>query len=476
MGAFFGLVSARDAIEDAFYGTDYLSHLGTFRAGMACYDEKMGLQRQIHNIEDTPFRTKFDHVFEDMHGTSAIACLSDYDPQPLLIRSKFGVFALCFTGIINNKKELVDHYLSHAGAHFDAISGGDINSCELIAALMSMKEEMIEGIQFAQEVIEGTMSLLVLEQSGDIIAVRDRQGRIPVAIGKDEDGICVSLESFPYRKLGYRDVMNLGPGEIVRITKDRVYPLVQAREEEHICAFLWTYYGYPSSVYRGVNVEIARNENGKLMAKLDEERGYIDAIDYVVGVPESGIGHALGYAFQSHTPYARAIVKYNPTWARSFSKPVQKQRQRVARMKTLPVYELIKDKNLLIIDDSIVRGTQLQETVGFLYRNGAKTVHMRSATPPTMYACKWLGFSRTNSDMELLTRKVIVELEGPEGLYYIDEYADGATDRGRAMRRAIADRFHFSSLDYQSLENTIKAIGLDPCSFCTYCWNGKEEE
>lgn len=476
MGAFFGLVSARDAIEDAFYGTDYLSHLGTHRAGIACYDREAGLQREIHNIENTPFRTRFEHVLEELQGTSAIACISDFDPQPLLIRSSFGTYALCYTGIINNKNDLVDRYLSQPGAHFDAISGGGINSCELIAALMNMKEDLIEGIRFVQEVVEGTMSLLVLQEDGSIIAVRDKLGRIPVVIGKDDEGMCVCFESFSYQKLGYRNHKELGPGEIVKITKDKVFTLVEAGAEEHICAFLWAYYGYPSSVYDGVCVEKARHRNGELMAEQDQERQQIPNLDAIVGVPDSGIGHALGYALASGVPYARAMVKYTPTWARSFTPSVQNQREKVARMKMIPVHELINDQKLLFVDDSIVRGTQLAGTVGFLYRNGAKEVHMRSATPPTMHVCKFLGFSRTVDPMELLTRRTILALEGEEGLAHLDEYADGESERGKAMRAKIAEQFHFSSLEFQSLENLIESIGLDPCRLCTYCWTGKESE
>lgn len=474
MGAFFGLVSARDAIEDVFYGTDYLSHLGTHRAGIACYDPEEGLQREIHNIENTPFRTRFEHVLEEIHGTSAIACISDRDPQPLLIHSSFGTYAICFTGILNNQDELVEHYLQEPGAHFDAISGGGINSCELIAALMNMKEDMIDGIRFVQEIVDGTMSLLILQADGTIIAVRDLKGRIPVMIGRDDEGFAVCFESFSYQKLGYRDYQEVGPGEIVKITKDKVFQLVPPRKEEKICAFLWAYYGYPASVYNGVNVEAVRNRNGALMARQDKERGLLPELDSVVGVPDSGIGHALGYAYEAGLPYARAMVKYTPTWARSFTPQFQRQREKVARMKLVPVHGLIKDKKLLFVDDSIVRGTQLQGTVGFLYRNGAKEVHMRSATPPTMYVCRWLGFSRSHGDMELLTRRTIVDLEGEEGLNYLDDYADGESERGKALRKQIAEHFHFSSLEYQSLKGLLDSIELDPCRFCTYCWNGKE--
>lgn len=474
MGAFFGLVSDRDAVEDVFYGTDYLSHLGTHLAGMACYDKEIGLQREIHNIENSPFRTKFEHVFSDMKGTSSIACISDKDPQPLLIRSKFGAFALCFTGVIKNKDELLEQYLNLPGAHFDAMTGGRINSCELIAALINLKGSLTEGITFVQNSIKGTMSLLIILNDGKIIACRDKIGRIPLVIGKNDYGMCASFESFAFRKLGYKIVKELGPGEIVELDRDGYKQLKEAGKEERICSFLWTYYGYPTSTYSGIGVESARNLNGRLMAKFDVENKTLPDIDYVGGVPDSGVGHALGYAFESGIPYARAIIKYTPTWSRSFTPPVQSQRDRVAKMKQIPVIDLIKDKKLLFVDDSIVRGTQLKGTVSFLFRAGAKEVHMRTACPPIMYGCKFLDFSRQVSQMELLSRHVIEELEGPDGENHIDEYGDSCTARNKAMREAIAKKFGFSSLGFQSLDYLIKAIGLSPCKLCTYCWNGKE--
>lgn len=478
MGAFFGLVSDRDAIEDVFYGTDYLSHLGTHLAGLSCYDKEIGLQREIHNIENAPFRTRFEHVFMDMRGTSAIACISDKDPQPLLIRSKFGAFSICFTGTITNKEYLLKKYLDLPGAHFDAMTGGAVNSCELIAAMINLKESLTEGILFAQEAIEGTMSLMIMLNDGNILACRDKMGRIPLVLGKNEHGMCLSLESFAFQKLGYQIVKELGPGELVKLDCESYKVLAPARKEERICSFLWTYYGYPSSIYDGVGVERARNQNGQLLAKFDMENDNLPDIDYVGGVPDSGVGHALGYAYESRIPYARAVIKYTPTWSRSFTPSIQSQRERVAKMKQIPVLDLINNKKLLFVDDSIVRGTQLKGTVGFLFRAGAKEVHMRTACPPIMFGCKFLDFSRQVSEMELLTRRIIKELEGDKcGACCencIDEYADGRTKKNKAMREAIAQKFGFSSLGFQSLEYLIKAIGLSPCRLCTYCWNGKE--
>ena len=474
MGGFFGITSTRDCMTDVFFGTDYHSHLGTRRGGMAAYDPQIGLQRTIHSIENAPFRTKFENIFREMKGTSVIGCISDSDPQPMLIRSNLGTYAICTVGIINNSKQLIDQYLSFSGGHFDAMTGGKVNSTELIAALIDQKSSFEEGIVFAQKQIEGTANVMILTEDGSIIAARDRLGRLPVSIGKREDGYAVSFEEFAYEKLGFTFEKELGPGEVVLMRPDSIKRLVAPGKKKRICAFLWSYYGYPTSNYEGINVEAMRYRNGAIMAASDRENGLAEDIDYVGGVPDSGTPHAIGYANESGKLFARAFIKYTPTWARSFMPPNQNERDKIAQMKQIPVKELIKDKNLLFVDDSIVRGTQLRETVEFLYGNGAKSVHMRSACPPIMYACKFLNFSRSNSEMELLGRRIIVELEGEEGLKYIDEYSDGTTERGRKLRQAIADKFHFSSLEFQSLEGVIKAIGLDPCELCTYCWNGKE--
>ncbi len=474
MGGFFGAACKEDAIYDVFFGTDYHSHLGTRRGGMAAYDEKVGLQRDIHNIENSPFRTKFENVFDEMKGNSAIGCISDTDPQPLLVRSNLGVYAICIIGIINNSTELINKYLNDNSGHFGAMTGGRVNSTELVAALINQKNNFVDGIKYAQQLIDGTASILILRDDGVIIAARDRLGRIPVLVGKNENGYCVSFESFAYKKLGYDDEKELGPGEIVEITCDSVTQLAAPGSKKRICAFLWSYYGYPPSTYEGVNVETMRYRNGEIMAEHDMLVGNAEGIDYVSGVPDSGTPHAIGYANKSGIRFSRPFIKYTPTWPRSFTAAKQSDRNKVAKMKQVPVHELITDKNLLFVDDSIVRGTQLRETVEFLYSNGAKAVHMRSACPPIMYGCKYLNFSRATSDLELITRSTIMELEGEEGFKYLEEYSDYSSERGKKLRQTICKKFNFASLEFQSLEGLIKSIGIDECDLCTYCWNGKE--
>ena len=473
MGGFFGIASKQDCMVDVFFGVDYHSHLGTRRGGMAAYDKKIGLQRKIHNIENSPFRTKFEGIFDEMHGTSVIGCISDSDPQPMLIRSQLGTYAIATVGIINNADDLIKQLLAD-GCYFDAMTGGKVNSTELVAALIGRKDSFVDGIHYAQNVIEGTVNILILKDDGKIIAARDRLGRIPVQIGKNEDGYCASFEQFAYTKLGYEHVKELGPGEIVELCADGMTQLAQPGQEMRMCAFLWSYYGYPTSTYEGVNVEAMRYRNGAAIAERDMAQGRSMDIDYVGGVPDSGTPHAIGYANRTGKPFARAFIKYTPTWARSFTPAKQADRNKIAKMKQIPVHELIVNKNLLFVDDSIVRGTQLRETVEFLYNNGAKSVHMRSACPPIMYGCKYLNFSRATSDMELISRQTILELEGEEGFKHLDEYADGNTERGRKMRRSICDKFKFDSLGFQTIEGVINAIGLEPCKLCTYCWNGKE--
>lgn len=474
MGGFFGVVGKNDVLSDVFFGADYHSHLGTRCGGIAAYDSKIGLQRVIHNIENSPFRTRFEHVFEEMKGTAAIGCISDYDPQPLLIRSNIGTYAICIIGVINNADELISQYLSFSGGHFDAMTGGNVNTTELVAALINQKSNFVEGIKFAQKSIDGTASIMILKDNGTIIVARDSVGRLPVVIGKGENGYCVSFESFAYQKLGYVDEKELGPGEIVEITADGITQLAKPGKKMRICSFLWSYYGYPTSTYEGVNVEMMRYRNGKIMARHDAEVGNAEGVDYVGGVPDSGTPHAIGYSNESGIQFARAFIKYTPTWARSFISPKQSDRAKVAKMKQIPVPDLIEDKSLLFVDDSIVRGTQLRETVEFLYSSGAKAVHMRSACPPIMYGCKYLNFSRATNDMELIARRIISELEGDEGLKHIDEYSDSSTERGKKLRDAICEQLHLASLEFQSLEGIIEAIGLEPCKLCTYCWNGKE--
>ena len=473
MGGFFGVTSKRDAISDVFFGTDYHSHLGPRRGGMAAFDSEIGLQRDIHNIENSPFRTKFDHIFDEMKGNAAIGCISDSDPQPLLIRSKLGTYALSFVGRINNADELIDRYLLTDMAHFNAMTGGKVNSIELVSALMNHADNFCDGIKFAQEQIDGSMSLLILKDDGHLIAARDKFGRLPVIVGKNRYGHAVSFESFAFEKLGYKKECELGPGEIVELSPEEITQLVPAGREMKICSFLWSYYGYSNSTYEGVNVELMRYKNGEILAKNDQNNGLAQDIDYVCGVPDSGTPHAIGYANESDVKFARPFIKYTPTWPRSFTSAKQADRNKIAKMKQIPVEELIKGKKLLFVDDSIVRGTQLRETVEFLYDNGAKAVHMRSACPPIMYSCKYLNFSRATSELELIARRTILELEGEEGFNYIEEYSDGSTERGKKLREKIAENFKFDSLEFQSLEGIIKAIGIDPCKLCTYCWNGK---
>ena len=473
MGGFFGAVSRKNCKYDVFFGTDYHSHLGTRRGGMAAYDKEIGLQRKIHNIENAPFRTKFEHIFEEMQGTSAIGCISDSDPQPMLVRSKLGTFAISTVGIINNAQELIDLCLQN-GDHFDAMTGGKVNTTELAAALIGQKDSFKEGIQYAQSVIDGTANILILTDKGNLIAARDRMGRIPVQIGKDDNGYCASFEEFAFTKLGFEKVKELGPGEIVELTPDSMIQLAEPGKEMRVCAFLWSYYGYPTSTYEGVNVEAMRYRNGASIAEQDIKRGVGADIDYVGGVPDSGTPHAIGYANRFGKPFARAFIKYTPTWSRSFTPARQSDRKKIAKMKQIPVHELITGKNLLFVDDSIVRGTQLQETVEFLYENGAKNVHMRSACPPIMYGCKYLNFSRSTSDMDLISRRTILELEGEEGLKHIEEYADSTTERGKTMSETICKKFKFASLGFQTVEGVIDSIGIDRCKLCTYCWDGKE--
>ena len=472
MGGFFGAVARRDVTTDVFFGVDYHSHLGTKRGGMIVLGEN-GFQRQIHNIENTPFRTKFENDIPKFRGNAGIGCISDTDPQPLLVRSHLGLFAITTVGIINNTDQLIEEYFSDHGHQFMAMSSGKVNATELTAALINQKDDLVEGILHAQNMIAGSMTIVILTSQGEIIAARDSMGRLPVLVGKHQDGCCVAFESFAYHKLGYQDLYELGPREIVKVTADGVETLSPAGTDMKICGFLWTYYGYPNSNYEGVNVEVMRYRNGQIMARDEMAAGTHPDVDYVAGVPDSGIPHAIGYSNQSFAPFARPYVKYTPTWSRSFTPSDQRVRAQVAEKKQIPVPELIRDKKLLIVDDSIVRGTQLQATVDFLYESGAKEVHMRSACPPIMYSCKYLNFSRGNSDMDLLARRVIQELEGDEGHNHVEEYADSKTERGQCMLKAICEKFGFDSLGYQSLEGVLEAIGIDKEKVCTYCWNGK---
>ncbi|MBO7187669.1 MAG: amidophosphoribosyltransferase [Clostridia bacterium] len=477
MGGFFGAVGKKSVMLDVFLGTDYHSHLGTKYGGLAAYDSEIGLQKEIHHINNSPFRTKFEKTLSEMVGSSAIGCISDTAPQPLLISSKLGTYAICMTGVINNEKELVEKILKKSHAHLQLLSGSRTNAHELVATLLNLKDNFVDGIKFAQEQVDGTVSLLILKENGNLIAARDKYGRLPVQIGKNKNGYCVSFESFAYQKLGYNDEKELGPGEIVEITPEGITQLAPPNKEMRMCAFHWTYYVYSTSNYEGVNVEIMRTRNGQILAENDDIIKNLPEdkkLDHVGGVPDSGTPHAIGYANASKIPFARPYIKYTPTWARSFMPEKQGDRNKIAKMKLIPVHELINGKNLLLVDDSIVRGTQIKETVDFLYAHGAKSVHMRSACPPIMYGCKYLNFSRSTSDLDLLTRRVILELEGEEGFNHIEEYSDSSTERGQKMRKAIAEKFNFSSIEFQSLDGIVKSIGLDKCKLCTYCWNGKE--
>ncbi|MCR5717933.1 MAG: amidophosphoribosyltransferase [Oscillospiraceae bacterium] len=474
MGGFFGAASERDCVTDVFFGTDYHSHLGTRRGGMTAFSREKGFQRAIHSIENSPFRTKFESDVVSMKGRLCIGCISDTDPQPILMRSRHGLYAVCSVGIIRNAEQLMEELLGSGCASFEAMSSGNINSGDLIGALIAQKPTITEGIRYAQERVEGTMNLVVLTEDG-IICARDKRGRLPIIIGKNEDGYCFSLESFAFQKLGYYFHKELKAGEIVRLTAKSCETLSPGNDGDlKICSFLWTYYGYPNAVYEGITVETMRTRNGEIMAENDINAGRLPDVDYVCGVPDSGTPHAIGYANRSGIPFARPFIKYTPTWPRSFMPTTQSLRNQVAKMKLIPVHELIEGKRLLFVDDSIVRGTQMRETVEFLYENGAKEVHMRSACPPIMYGCKYLNFSRSTSEMELIARQVIDAFEGAEGMNHLDEYSDSETERGRRLRDEICRRLKLTSLEFQSLPGTVRAIGLPQCNLCTYCWDGRE--
>lgn len=473
MGGFFGAASRNDCVSDVFFGTDYHSHLGTRRGGLTAYSPQKGFQRSIHSIENSPFRTKFESDIEGMSGNLCIGCISDNDPQPILLRSKLGLYAVCTVGIINNAKELTDSLIASNSVSFETMSSGNINTSSIVGALISQKDSFAEGIRFAQSKIEGTISLMILTPDG-IIAARDKKGRLPIIIGKRDDGYCLSFESFAFEKLGYETYRELIPAEIAKVTADGIETLAEGGTDMNICTFLWTYYGYPNSVYEGVTVETMRTRNGEIMAEWDIKNNRLPDVDYICGVPDSGVPHAIGYANKSGIPFARPFIKYTPTWPRSFMPQNQSMRNKVAKMKLIPVRELIEGKKLLFVDDSIVRGTQMRETVEFLYANGAKEVHMRSACPPIMYGCKYLNFSRSTSELDLIARSIINEFEGEEGVKYINEYSDTGTERGKKLRAEICKRLKLTSLEFQSLEGTVKAVGLPECKLCTYCWNGKE--
>lgn len=470
MGGFFGVVSKEDCVFDLFFGTDYHSHLGTRRGGMVVYDEKRGFDRAIHNIENSPFRTKFDKDVHEMKGTMGVGCISDYEPQPLIVRSHHGTYAITTVSKINNASEIVESIFANGHSHFMEMSGGEINATELVAAIINQKENLIDGIRYALDLIDGSLTLLLLTPKG-IYAARDHYGRTPLVIGKKDNAYCATFEDFAYRNLGYTDYKQLGPGEIDVITTDGVKTLSAPGTDMKICTFLWVYYGYPSSSYEGISVEQMRYHCGACIAKRDN----VD-VDIVAGVPDSGTAHAVGYSNESGIPFSRPFIKYTPTWPRSFMPTIQSKRNLIAKMKLIAVHELIKDKKILLIDDSIVRGTQLRETTEFLYSSGAKEVHIRPACPPLMYGCKYLNFSRSTSEMDLITRRVIAKLEQTEEVSdeVLQEYTDPNSEKYDQMIEEIRKELNFTSLQYNRLDDMLDSVGLPPEHLCTYCWNGKE--
>ena len=469
MGGFFGVASKGDCVFDLFFGTDYHSHLGTRRAGMAVYGEN-GFDRAIHNIENAPFRTKFDKDLQKMKGYYGIGCISDYEPQPLIVRSHHGTYAITTVGKINNAQEIVDEIFKDNNTHFLEMSGGDINPTELVAAIINQKENIIEGIHYALELIDGSLTMMLLTPKG-IYAARDKYGRTPLVIGNKEDSYCMAMESFSFQNLGYHSLKELGPGEIVIVNEDGIKTLMAPGSKMRICTFLWIYYGYPSSSYEGVSVEKMRYNCGKNMAKRDHVKP-----DIVAGVPDSGTAHAVGYANESGIPFSRPFIKYTPTWPRSFMPTVQSKRDMIAKMKMLAVHDLIQDKSILLIDDSIVRGTQLRETTQFLYESGAKEVHIRPACPPLVYGCKFLNFSRSTSEMDLITRRVIARLEGTEEVAeeVLEQYTDPESEKYEKMIEEIRKELNFTTLRFNRLDDMLDAVGIPKEKLCTYCWDGKD--
>ena len=468
MGGFFGVTAKEDCMFDLFFGTDYHSHLGTRRAGMAVFDPEEGFEKSIHKIDNSPFRTKFEKEANTMHGKYGIGCISDYEAQPILVRSHHGSFAITTVGKINNSQEIIEEILK-GRTHFFVMSNGEINATELVAALINQKDNFIEGIRYAQDIIEGSLSMLILTEKG-VYCARDKMGRTPIIIGKKDGARCAAFESFSFLNLGYTTERELGPGEVAVIDPDNLKTLIPPGDKMKICTFLWIYYGYPSSVYEGVSVEEMRYRCGQLLARRDNVKP-----DIVAGVPDSGTAHAIGYANESGIPFSRPFIKYTPTWPRSFMPTMQSKRNLIAKMKLLPVHELIEGKSLLLIDDSIVRGTQLRETTEYLFENGAKEVHIRPACPPLVFGCKYLNFSRTNSEMELITRNVIAELEGGEVTdEVLKEYADFNSEKYEKMVEKICEKLKFTSLRFHRLDDMLEAVGIDQDKLCTYCWSGKE--
>lgn len=467
MGGIFGVASKKNCVMDLFFGVDYHSHLGTRRGGMTVHGPE-GFNKAIHNIENSPFRTKFESDVDEMEGNLGIGCISDNEPQPLLIQSHLGSFAITTVGRINNEKELIREAYKNGPTQFLEMSGGKINSTELVASLINKRDSIVEGIRYVQEAVDGSMTMLVMTKEG-IYAARDRMGRTPLVIGRKEDAYCASFESFAYINLGYTDYKELGPGEIVYITPEGVQTVAEPGKQMKICSFLWVYYGYPNSTYEGVNVEMMRYHCGSMLAKRDNVKA-----DFVAGVPDSGIAHAVGYANESGIPFSRPFIKYTPTWPRSFMPTKQSQRNLIAKMKLIPVDALIRGKRLLLIDDSIVRGTQLRETTEFLYQSGAREVHIRPACPPLMFGCKYLNFSRSKSELDLITRRIIREREGDREMEVLADYANPDSDNYREMVDEVRKKLNFTTLHYHRLDDMEASIGISPCKLCTYCWSGKE--
>lgn len=466
MGGFFGVASKEDCVMDVYFGTDYHSHLGTSRGGMAIWSGN-SFNTSIHNIENTQFRTKFESELPKTSGYMGIGCISDTDAQPLTVRSHLGHYAISTIGKINNLDDLVDQVFNNQKIHLLETSKGAINPTELVSVIIDQESSFKDGLLRAQAVIQGSCSILLLTPQG-IYASRDKLGRTPVIVGEKTGSYCISFESCAFTNLGYSFKYELGPGEIIFLTPDGMEKIAPPGDRMKICAFLWVYYGYPSSTYEGMNVEVMRYRNGAAMAKNDN----VD-IDLVAGIPDSGVGHALGYSNQSKVPFGRPFVKYTPTWARSFMPQDQHIRNLVAKMKLMPVPELISNKRLLFCDDSIVRGTQMRETADLLYQNNAREVHVRSACPPLVFGCKYLNFSTSRSEMDLAARQAIIELEGKEP-DSLDMYCDSHNEKYNCMVECIGKRLNFSSLKYQNLHDMIDAIGIGKDKICTYCWNGKE--
>jgi len=466
MGGFFGVISKKDCVNDLFFGTDYHSHLGTKRGGLAVKNDQ-GFIRYIHNIENAQFRSKFENDISRMYGNKGIGVISDYDDQPLLIRSHLGNYAIVTVGAVQNIQQLVDEAFRKRRLHFRDMSSGEINPTELVATLINQESSFVDGIMRVQDTVEGSCSLLLLTDDG-IYASRDKLGRTPVVIGEKRGSYAATLETCAFPNLDYTVNKFLGPGEILLLSQDGIEQKKPPEDKMQICTFLWVYYGYPASSYEGINVEDVRNRCGKKLA----QRNPIE-VDLVAGIPDSGTAHGLGYANESGVPFKRPFVKYTPTWPRSFMPQDQTIRDLVAKMKLIPVKEFIEGKRLLFCEDSIVRGTQLKDTIQRLFESGAMEVHMRPACPPLVYACKFLNFSRSRSEMDLAARTAIHELVGND-VGDLSEYAKADTDKYRTMIENIRERLNLTSLQYQRLEDLVDAIGLPKERLCTYCWDGAE--